>query len=118
MGLGLNVMTSLAGLMDSSPSVRPLLPADPARDHEGVPGVHEQPDEDGPPGGQHGAVHGRPRPPAAGRHGHGRGGHPAAAVPPPHPTGEGGEVHRGAGADSDSARNGFEWNSVELSGTW
>ncbi|CAL8236632.1 unnamed protein product [Arctogadus glacialis] len=26
-----------------------------------------------PPGGQHGAVHGRPRPPAAGRHGHGRG---------------------------------------------
>uniref|UniRef100_A0A8C5CEQ4 SEC24 homolog D, COPII coat complex component n=1 Tax=Gadus morhua TaxID=8049 RepID=A0A8C5CEQ4_GADMO len=69
--------------------------ADPARDHEGVPGVHEQPDEDGPPGGQHGAVHGRPRPSAAGRHGHGRGGHPAAAVPPPHPTAQHGAGGRG-----------------------
>lgn len=63
--------------------------ADPARCHEGVPSLHEQPDENGSLGGQHRALHGRQSPSEAGGHGDGGGGVTAAALPSPHPTGEG-----------------------------
>lgn len=61
--------------------------ADPSWCHESVPSLHEQSDENCPPGGQHWALHGRQSPPEAVGHGHGSGGHPAAALPTPHPSG-------------------------------
>lgn len=65
----------------------PPPPADPARRHEGVSGLREQPDENGAAGGQRRPVHGRARPPAAGADGDGGGGDAAAAVPAARPTG-------------------------------
>ena len=63
--------------------------ADPAWCHEGVPSLHEQPDENRSVGWQHRALNGRQSPSKAVGHGHGGGGHTAAALPSTHPAGRG-----------------------------
>lgn len=68
-------------IMSSTPS------ADPARRHEGVPGLHEQPDENDAPGRQHRALDRWQGPPEVVTHGHGCGGHAAAPLPTAYPAG-------------------------------
>lgn len=64
-----------------------LYVADPARCHEGVSGLHEQPYENCSLGRQHGALNRRQSPSKAVDYGHGGGRHTAAALPTPHPAG-------------------------------
>lgn len=87
-GLEGNVCVKFFKYSDFNGDVCPNV-ADPAWCHEGVPRLHEQPDENCSFGGQHRALHWWQGPPKAVGHGHGGGGHTAAAISMPNPTGKG-----------------------------